>query len=231
MFASLEVCKTSRSALADLLARMYFWTRPSLSRSLAGRHPCWTAACFLPCTRPPDLPRLRLRRPPRRPGPFARDARRARVFVATRSGFQTMPRRDDKAEATEGAASATARGARAPRFGTRAHATMTPPAPERPLTPDDLQDALGAPTSYGVKLFEINVLQAILTRPVRARLGARDRRHLSTFVITRAGTATGGLHPLCSKLSRHLLPRAADLEGTSSFCFFLCFLVMLSILW
>jgi len=73
---------------------------------------------------------------------------------------------------------------------------MTPPAPERPLTPDDLQDALGAPTSYGVKLFEINVLQAILTRPVRARLGARDRRHLSTFVITRAGTATGGLLPL-----------------------------------
>ena len=131
MFASLEVCKTSRSALADLLARMYFWTRPSLSRSLAGRHPCWTAACFLPCTRPPDLPRLRLRRPTRRPGPFARDARRARVFVATRSGFQTMPRRDDKAEATEGAASATARGARAPRFGTRAHATTTPPRAHR----------------------------------------------------------------------------------------------------
>ena len=62
-----------------------------------------------------------------------------------------------------------------------------------------------------MKLFEINVLQAILTRPVRARLGARDRRHLSTFVLTRAGTATGGLHPLCSKLSRHLLPRAAVL--------------------
>ena len=110
-----------------------------------------------------------------------------------------MPRRDDEDEATEGAVSATARGARAPRFGTRAHATMTPPSPERPLTPDDLQDALGAPTSlqsYGVKLFEINVLQAILTRPVRARLDARDRRHLSTFVITRAGTATGGLLPL-----------------------------------
>ena len=50
-----------------------------------------------------------------------------------------------------------------------------------------------------------------LTRPVRARPGARDRRHLPTFVITRAGTATGGLHPLCSKLSRHLLPRAAVL--------------------
>ena len=149
MFASLEVCTTSRSPLADLLARMYFWTRPSLSRSLVGRQPCWTAACFLPCTRPPDITRLRLCRPTRRPGPSERDARHA--FT--------------------------------------------------------------------------------LTRPVRARLGARDRRHLPAFVITRAGTATGGLHPLCSKLSRHLLPRAADLEGTSSFCFFLCFLVMLSVLW
>ncbi len=55
MFALLEVCTTSRTALADLLARMYFWTSPSLSRSLVGRHPCWTAACFLPCTRPPDI--------------------------------------------------------------------------------------------------------------------------------------------------------------------------------
>ena len=141
-----------------------------------------------------------------------------------------MPTRRAEDEITEDAAPA-ARGSRAPRFGNRAHAPMTPAAPERPVTPDDLRNALGAPDSFGVKLFEINVLQAILTRPVRARLGARDRRHLSTFVITRAGTATGGLHPLCSKLSRHLLPRAADLEGTSSFCFFLCFLVMLSVLW
>jgi len=204
-------------------------------------HPCQFAAAHLPCTRPPDV--LYGCRPRALPGP--RDRALARAFVVTRAGTDTMPTRRvvtragtdtmptrrDEDEITENAAPATARGARAPRFGTRAHATMTPPAPERPLTPDDLQDALGAPTSYGVKLFEINVLQAILTRPVRARLGARDRRHLSTFVITRAGTATGGLHPLCSKLSRHLLPRAADLEGTSSFCFFLCFLVMLSILW
>jgi hypothetical protein len=127
MFASLAVCTTSRDALADLLARMYFWTRPSLSRSLVGRHPCWTAACFLPCTSPPDLPRLRLRRPTRRPGPSERDARRA--YALTRSGFQTMPTRRDEDEVTEGAASATARGARAPRFGTRAHAPMTPPSP------------------------------------------------------------------------------------------------------
>ena len=104
MFASLEVCTTSRSALADLLARMYFWTRHSLSRSLVGRHPCWTAACFLPCTRPPDITRLRLRRPTRRPGPSERDARRA--FTLTRSGFQTMPGPD----ADEDTASEAARG-------------------------------------------------------------------------------------------------------------------------
>ena len=35
----------------------------------------------------------------------------------------------------------------------------------------------------------------------------------------------GGTHPLCSRPSRHLLPRAAHPEGTSSFCFFWCFLV------
>ncbi len=74
-----------------------------------------------------------------------------------------MPRRGDEDETTEGAASATARGARGPRFGTRAHVPMTPPAPDRPDTPDDLRTALGAPDSFGVKLFEINVLQAILT--------------------------------------------------------------------
>ena len=54
MFASLEVCKTSRNALADLLARMY-WTRKSFSRSLVDQHPYWTVSYFLPCTRPPDI--------------------------------------------------------------------------------------------------------------------------------------------------------------------------------
>jgi hypothetical protein len=38
---------------------------------------------------------------------------------------------------------------------------MTPPAPERPSTQDDLRNALRAKASFGVKLFEINVLQAI----------------------------------------------------------------------
>ena len=39
---------------------------------------------------------------------------------------------------------------------------MTPPAPDRPDTPDDLRTALGTPDSFGVKLFEISVLQSIL---------------------------------------------------------------------
>ena len=141
---------TSRSALADLLARMYFWTRPSLSRSLVGRHPCWTAACFLPCTRPPDITRLRLRRPTRRPGPSERDARHA--YALTRSGFQTMPRRDEDA-VTEGAASATARGARAPRFGTRAHAHMTPPA--RVAYPEGTPPCLSTGNFYFLTLADI----------------------------------------------------------------------------
>ena len=72
------------------------------------------------------------------------------------------PRREGEDEIEEDAAPATARGdGRVSRFGTRAHATMTPPAPERPRTPDDLRDALRTPDSFGVKLFEINVLQAI----------------------------------------------------------------------
>jgi len=122
-------------------------------------HPCQFAAAHLPCTRPPDV--LYGCRPRALPGP--RDRALARAFVVTRAGTDTMPTRsDDEDEITEDAASTTARGAREPRFGTSAHATMTPPAPERPRTPDDLRQAMRAPASYGVKLFEIIVLQAIL---------------------------------------------------------------------
>jgi hypothetical protein len=53
--------------------------------------------------------------------------------------------------------SATARGARGPRFGTRAPAPMTPPSPERPSTPADLRTALRPPASFGVTLFAITV--------------------------------------------------------------------------
>jgi hypothetical protein len=190
MFASLEVCTTSRSALADLLARMYFWTRHSLSRSLVGRHPCWTAACFLPCTRPPDIPRLRVRRPTRRPGPSARDARRA--YSLTRSGFQTMPTRRDEDEITEDAAPATARGARAPRFGTRAHAPMTPPAPERPSTPADLRTALRPPASFGVTLFAINVGRPAGRPRTPGRIHSEDHIISQRFSPPSTGCISGG---------------------------------------
>ena len=55
MFVSLEVCQTSRSALAYQLERTYFGIRHSFLRSLVAQHPCWTEACFLPCTRLPDI--------------------------------------------------------------------------------------------------------------------------------------------------------------------------------
>jgi hypothetical protein len=54
MFASLEVCQTSRSALTDQLGKTYIGIRKSFPRSLVDQPPSWTEACFLPCTRPPD---------------------------------------------------------------------------------------------------------------------------------------------------------------------------------
>ena len=159
MFASPAV-HTRRCALAAQLRKLHLGIGQIFSRDMTvqcdAQHPCWKAAHFLPCTRPPDV--MRLHRSSNRAtyGPSER-----RAYALTRSGFQTMPRRDEDA-VTEVAASATARGARAPRFGTRAQAPMTPPAPDRPDTPDDLRTALGTPDSFGVKLFEINVLQSIL---------------------------------------------------------------------
>jgi hypothetical protein len=79
------------SALAAQLRRKYFGICQFSSRDLAvqhGRHhPCWKAAHFLPCTRPPDV--LRLHRPQRGRPHYGPSERRA--FVVTRSGFQTMP--------------------------------------------------------------------------------------------------------------------------------------------
>jgi len=75
-----------------------------------------------------------------------------------------MPRRDGEDAIEEAEAPATARGGGCvpQSFGSRARAAMmTPPAPERPSTLDDLRTALRPPASSGVKLFEINVLQAI----------------------------------------------------------------------
>ena len=86
MFAS-PVVYTRRSTLADQLGRTYCGNRHLFSRDLMAQrdalHPCWTAAHFLPCTRPPDV--MRMHRPPKRAtyGPSQR-----RSFVATTSGHR-----------------------------------------------------------------------------------------------------------------------------------------------
>ena len=153
----------SHATWASYWSHGAFWTRQRLmTRDFASLHPCRQAAYFLPCARPPDACGSCLDRPRQRRPEGSRD-RFFQAFAVTRAGTDTMPtRRDDDEEITADAASeAPARGVRAPRFGPRG-ASMTPPAPERPATPDDLRTALGPPTSYGVKLFEVVVLLAIL---------------------------------------------------------------------
>ena len=146
-----------------------------------------TAAYFLPCTRSPDVLRFTAQRGRINYGPSQR-----RAFVATRSGFQTMPRRDDEDEVTEGAASATARGARAPRFGTRAQAPMTPPAPERPSTPADLRTALRPPASFGVTLFAINVGCPADRPRTPGRIHSEDHIISQRFSPPSTGCISGG---------------------------------------
>jgi len=67
-------------------------------------HPCQFAAAHLPCTRPPDI--LYGCRPRALPGP--RDRALARAFAVTRSGTDTMPRREGEDEIAEDAAPAPA---------------------------------------------------------------------------------------------------------------------------
>jgi hypothetical protein len=87
MFASLVVNPRRSIAPAAQLRRRYHGTCHFSSRDLAvqhGRHhPCWKAAHFLPCTRPPDV--MRMHRPPKIAtyGPSQRHA-----FVATSSGHR-----------------------------------------------------------------------------------------------------------------------------------------------
>ena len=72
----------SHATWASYWSNGALWTRQRSTRDSASLHPCRQAAYFLPCTRPPDITRLRLCRPTRRPGPSERDARRA--FTLTR---------------------------------------------------------------------------------------------------------------------------------------------------
>ena len=140
MFASPVVYTRRSSALAAQLRRKYFGICQFSSRDLAvqhGRHhPCWKAAHFLPCTRPPDI--LRLHRPQRGRPHYGPSERRA--FVVTRSGFQTMP------SGGLGDDEDTAAGAS---FGTVRHPS--------PLTKSaDLQTALAPPDDkdFGTTIYE-----------------------------------------------------------------------------
>ena len=123
-------------------------------------HPCQHAAAHLQGTRPPDVPYARR---PARARPGARDCRHLHAFALTWSGFQTMPRhKEEDAIEDDTASGAELGGCRVSRiFGTRARAAMTPPASELPSTLDDLWAALRPPASFGVNLFEINVLHAV----------------------------------------------------------------------
>jgi hypothetical protein len=70
-------------ALADLLMEMYLGIRHFPSRDLVTSkgclHPCRQASFFLPCARPPDVPRLCLGRPRNHQAAYVR-----RAFVLTR---------------------------------------------------------------------------------------------------------------------------------------------------
>jgi hypothetical protein len=90
MFASLVVDTRRSFSLAAQSRRTYNGICHFSSRDRSVQHnhhhPCWKAAHFLPCTRPPDV--MRLHRPQRgriNPGPS-----KPRAFVSTRSGLQTM---------------------------------------------------------------------------------------------------------------------------------------------
>ena len=108
MFASRPVY-TRRSALADQLKKLHLGIGQIFLRDMTvqhdEQHPCWKAAHFLPCTRPPDI--MRLHRSPKRAtyGPSER-----RAFVSTRSGLQTMPTGGPGDDAAPAAATGAAAG-------------------------------------------------------------------------------------------------------------------------
>jgi hypothetical protein len=182
----------SHATWASYWSHGAFWTRQRLmTRDFASLHPCRQAAYFLPCARPPDACGSCLDRPRQRRPEGSRD-RYFQAFAVTRAGTDTMPtRRDDDEEITADAASAPARGVRAPRFGPRG-ASMTPPAPERPATPDDLRTALGPPTSFGVTLFAINVgCPADRPRPP-SRIHSEDHIISQRFSPPSTGCISGG---------------------------------------
>jgi len=109
MFAS-PVVYTRRRTLSAQLRRTHCGTRHFFSRDLTpqrdAQHPCWKAAHFLPCTRPPDV--MRLHRPQR--GRIHHGPSELSVFVVTRSGLQTIPTGGHGDDADPAAATGAAAG-------------------------------------------------------------------------------------------------------------------------
>ncbi len=111
-----------------------------------------------------DVCQSRLARPRRRSAHGARDRDAARAFVTTRAGTDTMPGREQE---EDGLQEDTSFGAGGP--GTFSRAYMRPQTPPPPSAPVDLQAALGPPTSYGTKLFEVVILPTVVNacKPVK----------------------------------------------------------------
>ena len=124
---------------------------------------------------------------------------------------------------------------------------MTPPAPERPATPDDLRTALGPPTSYGVKLFEVVVLLFFLRLAARiikttapSPFSLKLLRTLCVWAVTLPTTTQIESTFLCPYVLRcllswertgHLIWRAIYLEGYSlGGLFFVCVILFFSCL-
>ena len=164
MFAWLVVDTLRSCALADQLRRKHCGTRHFFSRDLTvqrdEQHPCWKAAHFLPCTRPPDA--MHLHRPQRgriHYGPSHRSA-----FVTTRSRLHTMPTGGHGDDAAPAAVTGVAAG----------HVRRFTPI----ALPHDLQDAL-APLDdeqYGSKVFE-NLGMQDFTPDRVVRVGDLLKRH------------------------------------------------------
>ena len=145
MFAS-PVVYTRRRTLAAQLGRTYCGIRHLFSRDLIAHrdalHPCWTAAHFLPCTRPPDG--MRLYRPQR--GRIHHGPSERRAFVSTRSGLQTMPTGQGEDEIEEDTVPAAAVTGAAAGPGRRYGAAA---GPGRRFTAVTAQDAHGPTTATG----------------------------------------------------------------------------------
>ena len=79
----------------------------------------------------------------------------------TRAGTNTMARRGEEEDEIVAGTSFGAAGG----TNTLGRASMRPQMPATPSAPDDLQAALSQQTSYGTKLFEVDILTSPLSTP------------------------------------------------------------------